>query len=128
MTFEDVKQKVYDQEYKHKDTFCLSRKRLRHDTVIDENQTVKWNREEVARRNDALKVEIEEIHKENLKQTANFKCHLFEAANKEYRLNDNQCEMIYNKLMNEIDCNYICCDFVEEFEDLCDFIYQCWNA
>lgn len=128
MTFEDVKTNVYNQLYKTKDTYCLQRKMLKVGTIIDEDQTVRWNREQVELRNSAMRKQIQQIHDHNHKLSENFKCHLFEAANKEYRLNDNQCEMIYNKLMNELDCNYICHDFVEEFEDLCDFIYQCWNA
>lgn len=126
--FDEIRINVNNQCYKSESSYTLQRKLLKPGTIIDEDQTVRWNKEQVENRNETIRKQIEEIHKNNNKQQKIFKCHLFEAANKEYNLNDNQCEMIYNKLMSELDCNYICVDFVNEFEDLCDFVYQCWNA
>ena len=126
--FDEIKRNIDNGCYKSESSYSLQRKLLKPGTIIDEDQTVRWNKEQVENRNFSIRKQIEEIHNNNIKQQQIFKTHLFEAANKDYRLNDNQCEMIYNKLMGELDCNYICTDFVDEFEDLCDFIYQCWNA
>ena len=126
--FDEIRINVDNGCYKCESSYALQRKLLKTGTIIDEDQTVRWNREQVENRNATIRKQIEEVVKSNNKQHEIFKCHLFEAANKEYNMNDNQCEMIYNKLMNELDCNYICLDFVTEFEDLCDFVYQCWNA
>lgn len=128
MDFDEIKINVNNKCYPCESSYSLQRRLLKPDTIIDDDQTVRWNREQVECRNASIRKQIEEIRNNNIKQHQIFKCHLFEAANKEYRLNNNQCEMIYNKLMSELDCNYICTDFVGEFEDLCDFVYQCWNA
>ena len=126
--FDEIKINVHNKCYKFENSFSLQRKLLKLGTIIDEDQTVRWNKEQVEARNETIRKQIDEIKKTNDKQRDIFKAHLFEAANKEYRLNDNQCEMIYNKLMGESDFNYVCSEFVDEFENMCDFIYQCWNA
>ena len=126
--FDEIKMNIDNGCYKCDSSYALQRKLLKPGTVIDEDQTVRWNKEQVESRNETIRKQILEIRDRNIKQREIFKCHLFEAANKHYRLNDNQCEMIYNKLMSESDSNYVCDEFVDEFEDLCDFIYQCWNA
>ena len=128
ITFEDIKNNIDLQTYKFESAYALQRKLLKPGTIIDEDQTVRWNKEQVETRNETIRKQIEEIRNNNNKQHDIFKAHLFEAANKHYRLNDNQCDMIYNKLMSESDFNYVCTDFVDEFEDFCDFVYQCWNA
>ena len=126
--FDEIRINVNNNCYKFENSYTLQRKLIKPGTIIDEDQTVRWNREQVEARNETIRKQIQEIKKNNNKQHEIFKCHLFEAANKDYRLNENQCEMIYNKLMSESDFNYVCTDFVNEFEDLCDFIDQCWDA
>lgn len=62
-----------------------TRHRLKPDTVIDEDKSVKWNREEVQRQNDLYEQEVKELN------------------SKKNRLRDSLYDEIYEKISYELD-------------------------
>ena len=73
MTFDDIRQNVKDHQYKSENTYALQRKLLKPDAVIDEDQTVRWNREQIELRNNTIRKQIQEVHDSNNKKCQNFK-------------------------------------------------------
>ena len=126
MTFEVVKDNIFNGKYAHTSDMRLLSQLLPLSHVVDEQQSVVWNREKVKELNADIRKQIEEVRTANNKKTAQFKFDLFEAANKEYRFNEDQCEMIYSKVMEYTEFDYISQGLVEDFVDVCDFVYEVW--
>lgn len=124
MTFDDVRKKYRDGEYKLLDSpRCISEY-----TVIDENKSVKWNLEEAKNRNLKIQKEREEARRKNNETYERFKQDLFESAYAEYELNKNQFNVIYEFVMRELtEYDYMSVHFVDDFEEFLDFFFEVVN-
>lgn len=58
-TFRDIRAAFENSQYSM-DTACPSKVKIRPDAVIDEDQSVKWNREQIVERNEKSKADVKE--------------------------------------------------------------------
>lgn len=128
MTFEDVRCNIIKGVYTHESDLTLIRSKLPYSHVIDEQQSVAWNRAKVEDLNKELDKQIEVIRTNNRKKTAQFRADIIECASKEYEFNIHQCELIYDKIMDCTEYDYICQEFVKHFISGCEFVYQVCHA
>lgn len=123
LTFEDIYATIKENEstYNH---YNVEAKRpgstLPNDYVIDENESVKWNREQVAIHNNAIKEEWKEYREASYKGWYNFRNDLKEAISNEYGFSDDQAACIIGRLydgsMNDVaDHAREICDLLEDF-------------
>ncbi|MFJ8528380.1 hypothetical protein [Bacillus sp. NPDC094106] len=70
-------------------------KTISKDHVFDENQSVKWNREEVERQNELLKQRKEEWKEEKSRLNAKMQKDCIRVLKEDYNLNDAQADKLY---------------------------------
>ena len=118
MTFEDVRKKQHDKHYATKELYTLTCKLKGYNTILDENKSVVWNREQVEVLNKPIREQIEQIHEYNANQHELFYNDLTEAAASEYSINKEQAQLILNHYRDTTDYDYICRDFIDEYQKL----------
>lgn len=74
---------------------------LKENHVIDENQSVKWNREECQRRNQQKRESIQDIRKQLQDLTNHFHQQVYQYIQEEYDFNKDQAVAIYNYAYEE---------------------------
>ena len=123
LTFEDIYATIKESESTY-NRYNVEAKRpgstLSNDYVIDENESVKWNREQVAIHNNAIKEEWKEYREASYEGWYNFRNDLKEAISNEYGFSDDQaaCSIgcLYDGSMNDVaDHAREICDFLKDF-------------
>lgn len=116
---EDIKKRYEDGEYKGTMEYPKQR-RYMEKTIFDENKSVKWNREEVARRNAERDQAFKEYREEESRQSARLTEDCIQALMFEYKFNRKQAEKIheytYREKHDSMNDFFI---YLEEFADLC---------
>lgn len=129
MTFHDIQSNCWNGVYLPPPNLGYRAKTLDKDTVIDENKSVKWNREEVERRNEKIEAEWGAQFDIKIQRYQQFKTDLLTAAKAEYKMNDAQFEKLYEFVMYEYsEHDYVCAEFVQDFEKFCDFFFDVVNT
>ena len=128
MTFEDVKINCYNKEYALPDASHLRRSRVSPNHIFDEDKSVKWNREQVVIHNDAINQRIQEVELDRINIHNKYRTHLMQAAQDEYGINENQFNIIWNKVSEFSEFDYICSGQIEDIEYLIDFICEVREA
>lgn len=128
MTFENVRANYWAGEYRPKVKLGYRAPTISADTIIDENMSVKWNREEVKRRNEIIIEDFTAAKQEERDLYDKFKDDLFKAAKSEYKLNRNQFDVVYERVMEcETEHDYMCAEFIDDFEDFVDWFFNVVN-
>lgn len=128
MTFDIVKQNYLNGVYQPKKPVPFRASVMSPDTVIDEEKSVKWNREEVARRNENSKREHEQLVAEKYRLRDQFKEDLYQASYSEYKLNRAQYNALYEYVMYSLsEYDYECSQFIVDFEAFLDFFFTTVN-
>lgn len=78
------------------DTVYIRPKFLREDTIIDEEKSVRWNREEVERRNEEMKMRIKENRRERREKERQQNEDIVRVYANESGLTEEQVGKIYN--------------------------------
>jgi hypothetical protein len=121
ITFDIIFNKYLNGEYEPPIKVGSQPKQLVADYVIDENQTVKWNRAEVVRLNKEARKEFDKML--SLKKTLadQYRADLASAAANEYGINSAQATKIYTHVMNNTEHDYISVEFTVDYEKFCKF-------
>ncbi len=129
MTFHDIQCNCWNGVYSPPPNLGYKAKTLDKDTVIDENKSVKWNREEVECRNEQIEAEWGAQFDIKIQRYQQFKTDLLTAAKAEYKMNDAQFEKLYEFVMYEYsEHDDVCTEFVQDFERFCDFFFDVVNT
>ena len=129
MTFHDIQCNCWNGVYSAPSKIEYRAKMLNKDTIIDENKSVKWNKEEVERRNEKIKSEWKAQFDTKIQRYQQFKTDLLTVAKAEYKMNDAQFEKLYEFVMYEYsEHGYASVKFVEDFEKFCDFFFDVINT
>jgi hypothetical protein len=105
--------------------------RYNENDIIDENKTVKWNREEIIRRNDTYKAEkarLQAVRNEALCSIINDIKEVFSDELSTYHINSKKsgkeiASLIYNKAYED-SYSYGIYDVLQKMDDYMDFIYE----
>ncbi len=121
MTFQNIVHKYLDGKYDPPEKIGFRAEQLDPTTVIDEDKSVKWNREEVARVNTEKKAKYEAMKtlKESLFQQ--YKQDLYAAAKDECNIHYAQAEAIYIYVMDHTEYDYMSVEFTIDYEKFCKF-------
>ena len=121
VTFDIIYNKYLRGEYEPPIKVGSQPKQLAADYVIDEDQTVKWNRAEVVRLNKEARKEFDKML--SLKKTLaeQYRADLASAAANEYGINSAQATKIYTHVMNNTEHDYISVEFTADYEKFCKF-------
>ena len=121
ITFDIIVNKYINGDYEPPVKVGTQPKQLAADYVIDENQTVKWNRAEVVRLNNEARKEFDKMV--SLKKTLadQYRDDLASAAANEYGINSAQATKIYTHVMNNTEYDYISVEFTVDYEKFCKF-------
>ena len=121
MTFQKIVNKYLDGKYDPPEKIGYKPEQLPIETVIDEDKSVKWNREEVTRVNAEKKAKYEEMKalKESLFQQ--YKQDLYTAARNECNIHREQAEAIYIYVMDHTEYDYVSVEFTIDYEKFCKF-------
>ena len=93
--FKRISKGVYDVKYSRP-------KRLLEETdFIDENKSVKWNKEQIALKNEKIKLHNEAIKEAKKEGPRKFEDDLKEAIMNEHGLNADQASKVYRKVEDE---------------------------
>ena len=129
MTFDNIQCNIWNGVYSAPPNLGYKPSKLAKDTVIDEDQSVKWNREEVERRNAQIEAEWNDLNKIKIQRYQQFKNDLRKVAKSEYEMTDAQFEKLYEFVMYEYsEHDYMCAEFVQDFEKFCDFFFDVVNT
>lgn len=80
---------------------------LKNNTVIDENKTVRWNREEVERKRAEIQNKIEELNNDNKKVYSQIHEEIINYIIQKYNMTYNKAKFIVDKVYDDDDCyNY----------------------
>jgi hypothetical protein len=121
MTFETVASNYNLGRYTPSEKVGHRAELLPANTVIDEDQSVKWNREKVEQINAERQADFERKRDLKIKLRAQFVQDLYEAAKNEYNINSAQAQKIYDYVMSNTEHDYMCAEFVNDYEEFCDF-------
>ena len=120
ITFEDIYVTIKESESTY-NRYNVEAKRpgstLPNDYVIDENESVKWNREQVCIHNNAIREEWKKYREASYKGWYNFRNDLKEAISNEYGFSDDQAACIIGQV--------VCGDMQEvatKAEEICEFL------
>jgi uncharacterized protein YdhG (YjbR/CyaY superfamily) len=96
--------------------------------VFDEDKSVKWNREEVEKHNALVSEQKKKAMQLSAQMYQNYINDLAQAAYDEYDISESQFRLIYEKVMEYTEYDYICAANVEDVEDYVYFISNVINA
>ena len=121
ITFQDIVNRYLDGKYEPPTKIGYRPEQLPMETVIDEDKSVKWNREEVNRINAEKRAQYEAMKtlKESLFQQ--YKNDLYAAAKHECNINHAQAEAIYIYVMDHTEYDYVSVEFTIDYEKFCKF-------
>jgi hypothetical protein len=129
MTFENIQSNCWNGVYSPPPNLGYKAKTLDKDTVIDEDKSVKWNREEVERRNEKIEAEWRAQFDIKIQRYQQFRADMLQVAKSEYEMNEAQFEKLYEFVMYEYsEHDYMCAEFVRDFEQFCDFFFDVVNT
>lgn len=128
MTFEDVKQKCLRNEYASPSVRDITKLYVSRDHIFDEHKSVKWNREEVEKHNALITEQKNRAMQISAQMYQNYINDLIQAAYDEYDISDAQFRLIYKKVCEYTEHDYICEANVCDVEDYVDFINSVINA
>lgn len=120
LTFEDIFATIKESEqgYNRYNVECKRPERtLSNDYIIDEEKSVKWNREQVALHNKAIKEAWKEHRKASFQGWVNFCSDLKEAISNEYGFSEDQVDCIMEQLGSEG-----LYEVANKAQELCDFL------
>jgi hypothetical protein len=121
ITFDDIVNKYMNGDYEPPVKVGTRPKQLASDYVIDEDQTVRWNRAEVVRLNNEARKEFDKMV--SLKKTLaeQYRADLAAAAANEYKINSAQAKKIYTYVMDHTEYDYMSVEFTVDYEKFCKF-------
>ena len=121
ITFQDIVNRYLDGKYDPPTKIGYRPEQLPMETVIDEDKSVKWNREEVNRLNAEKRAQYEEM--KALKNTLfqQYKNDLYAAAKNECDINQAQAGAIYVYVMDHTEYDYVSVEFTIDYEKFCKF-------
>jgi hypothetical protein len=128
MTFEDVKQKCLRNEYASPSIRDITKLFVHKDHIFDENKSVKWNREEVEKHNALVTEQKKKAMQLSAQMYQNYINDLIQAAYDEYDISEAQFRLIYEKVSEYTEYDYICAANAGDVEDYVDFISSVINA
>ena len=129
MTFHDIQCNWWNGVYAPPPNLGYKAPKLAKDTIIDEDKSVKWNREEVEKRNEQIEAEWNSLNVTRIQRYQQFKADMLKVAKSEYQMNDAQFGKLYEFVMYEYsEHDYMCAEFVEDFEKFCDFFFDVVNT
>lgn len=91
--------------------------------IVDEEQSVKWNREQVAAHNKEVEKATKKYHQDLHKGYDNFRADLKQAIQNDYEFNETQADIIMVHLYNDDMYNDL-----NRAEDLCDIVSEVLQA
>ena len=94
-----------------------------HDHIVDENQSVKWNREQVATHNKEVDRAIKKYHNDLQAGYNNFLTDLKQAIQNDYNFNEAQADVIISYLYNEGMYDDLC-----RAKNLCEIVSEVLQA
>ena len=125
MTFNEIKANIYRGDYRSAQTSHLTCKLLPKDHITDVDKSVRWNQEVVEELNKVLRKEIEAIHQENSKRTAQFNEDLLSAIKSEFNFSDKQCVLIKEHVLETSEAfSYVSIEFIEDVENTCQWLVE----
>ena len=129
MTFENIQFNCWNGVYSPPPNLGYKAPKLSKDTIIDEDKSVKWNREEVERRNEQIEAEWKTQYDVKIQRYQKFRADMLQVAKSEYGMNEAQFEKLYEFVMYEYsEHDYMCAEFVQDFEKFCDFFFDVVNT
>ena len=96
-------------------------KKWLEDYIIDEEQSVKWNREQVAAHNKEVENAKKKYYQDRMKGHQNFCIYLKQAIQNDYNFTESQADIIMDHLHND--------GMTEDLaraEELCEIVYDIW--
>ena len=121
ITFQEIVNRYLDGKYDHPTKIGYRPEQLPIETVIDEDKSVKWNREEVNRINAEKRVQYEEMKALKNALFQQYKNDLYAAAKYECDINQPQAEAIYIYVMDHTEYDYVSVEFTIDYEKFCKF-------
>lgn len=121
ITMKELNEKITSKYYDGPE--LLKTKLLKENAIIDEDKSVKWNREEVVRRNKGIKKEIQD--NKNARNAANeqFNQDIISVYAKEYDMKQSQVSLIYSYVLQQ-SCSHDVQEILDTLEDLLSLIDQ----
>lgn len=120
LTFEDIFDTIKESESTY-NRYKIEAKRpggkLPVGFVLDEEKSVKWNREQVALHNVCIDEQWRDYHQAHSKGWFNFRSDLKEAIHNEYGFSDDQAACILGQIMSE-DMQEV----ATKAEEICEFL------
>ena len=121
MTFQEIVNRYLNGQYDLPVKIGYKPEQLDPNTVIDEDKSVKWNREEVARINAEKRIEFDKMKSRKQFLAAQYKGNLAAAAKDECNINQAQADAIYDYVMQTSEHDYISVEFTIDYEKFCKF-------
>lgn len=121
LTFEDIFVTVKESEQGH-NRYNVECKRpeitLPNDYIIDEEKSVKWNREQVRIHNKQIALQWKEYREASVQGRCNFYSDLKEAISNEYGFSEDQVDCIRKQLESPADLYEV----ANKAKELCEFL------
>lgn len=122
LSYDDIYDAVRNEYYKSKVPYP-KREKYAENHIFDENMSVKWNREEVARRNQAYKNALTEYYKGEQEANKKFREDLIQAIMNDTGFSYEKAEMIYGRAYDRgHSSGYY--DVITYASEIADFIYD----
>jgi hypothetical protein len=121
ITFDIIVNKYINGDYEPPVKVGTQPKQLAADYVIDEDQTVKWNRAEVVRLNNEARKEFDKMVSIKKTLADQYRAELASAAANEYGINSAQAKKIYTYVMDHTEYDYMSVEFTVDYEKFCKF-------
>lgn len=121
ITFDDIVNKYMNGDYEPPVKVGTQPKQLASDYVIDEDQSVKWNRAEVVRLNNEARKEFDKMLSLKKSLAEQYKTDLASAAKRAYDINAAQAAKIYTYVMDHTEYDYMSVEFTVDYEKFCKF-------
>ena len=118
-TFQEIVDKYLKGKYDTPVKIGYKPEQLPIETVIDEDQSVRWNREEVTRINGEKRIEFEKMKSMKKFLAAQYRSDLSAAALNECGINSKQAEFIYTYVMDHTEYDYMSVEFTIDYEKFC---------
>ena len=118
-TFQEVVDKYLKGKYDTPVKIGYKPEQLPIETVIDEDKSVRWNREEVTRINGEKRIEFEKMKSMKKFLAAQYRSDLSAAALNECGINSKQAEFIYTYVMDHTEYDYMSVEFTIDYEKFC---------
>lgn len=120
LSYQDIYDALRDGLYKSNVPYP-SHGKYAENHIFDENMSVKWNREEVARRNQAYKDALTEYNKGKQEAYEKFREDLIQAIMNDTGFSYGKAEMIYSKAYDRGSGYY---EVITYASEIADFVYD----